>query len=436
MSKRRLADEVLSLIKGFDESNKQVRKELGTHTHKMGISQASLQTEIINQIPQFNELDTSQKTRIKSLAKEYAKKIADKVYDQYKQEKYKPFTEVVGQRNAFSVIMHGKADGGRIKNVFTSFKNSIKGPKNELIRKINEILQEANKEQLTRGNFLDLGHKGGSAIARFRRTETIKRLTNVAQKEGITQKDLIDWGFTMTLSKKDTLDKTVFQVGFEGASRNRLEGAGSLKKVRKGTEKALNDLLKNIVNNRNYEDLKGSDSRREITTKKIIKSFQDGIKNSNNIKLTKKVDTKIKLSNGKEVSKTKKDKTKPGKSLQASIGQDIRSRINKGQSAQSVIGLATLINQKLPQTVMANMKPPALQNRTGRFAQSVRVTDVMLTQKGYPSIGYTYRKNPYQTFEMGQKQGSKDRDPRNLIDKSIREIAAELLVGRFFTRRN
>ena len=82
------------------------------------------------------------------------------------------------------------------------------------------------------------------------------------------------------------------------------------------------------------------------------------------------------------------------------------------------------------------MKPPALQNRTGRFAQSVRVTDVMLTQKGYPSIGYTYRKNPYQTFEMGHKQGSKDRDPRTLIDRSIREIAAELLVGRFFTRRN
>lgn len=81
------------------------------------------------------------------------------------------------------------------------------------------------------------------------------------------------------------------------------------------------------------------------------------------------------------------------------------------------------------------MKPPALQNRTGRFAQSVQVTDIIRTPQGYPSIGYTYRKDPYQTFEMGHRQGSVDRDPRTLIDKSIREIAAQLLVGRFYTRR-
>ena len=28
-----------------------------------------------------------------------------------------------------------------------------------------------------------------------------------------------------------------------------------------------------------------------------------------------------------------------------------------------------------------------------------------------------------------------DRDPRKVIDRSIREIAAELLTGRFYTRR-
>jgi hypothetical protein len=28
-----------------------------------------------------------------------------------------------------------------------------------------------------------------------------------------------------------------------------------------------------------------------------------------------------------------------------------------------------------------------------------------------------------------------ERDPRNVIDRSIREIAAEMAIGRFFTRR-
>ena len=81
------------------------------------------------------------------------------------------------------------------------------------------------------------------------------------------------------------------------------------------------------------------------------------------------------------------------------------------------------------------MVDPRLNNVTGQFASSVKVTDIALTAKGHPSIGYTYMKEPYQTFEIGYKQGSVDRDPRRLIDRSIREIAAERAVGRLFTRR-
>jgi hypothetical protein len=104
----------------------------------------------------------------------------------------------------------------------------------------------------------------------------------------------------------------------------------------------------------------------------------------------------------------------------------------------STFRLAALINQKLSDTVRKNMGPPGLENVTGRFADSVRVTDVATTRKGYPSIGYTYMRNPYQVFETGLgKAGwaSTERDPRKLIDASIREIAAEMAIGRFYTRR-
>ena len=97
-----------------------------------------------------------------------------------------------------------------------------------------------------------------------------------------------------------------------------------------------------------------------------------------------------------------------------------------------------LLQAKLPEVVAQNMGPPGLQNQTGRFASSLRVTDVIRTPKGYPSVGYTYQKNPYQVFEMGggdPRWATPQRDPRKLIDASLREIAAQYAIGRFYTRR-
>ena len=55
-----------------------------------------------------------------------------------------------------------------------------------------------------------------------------------------------------------------------------------------------------------------------------------------------------------------------------------------------------------------------------------------------PSFGYTYAKNPYQVYEMGVGSApwaTPERDPRKLIDQSIRELAAQFAIGRFYTRR-
>jgi len=113
-----------------------------------------------------------------------------------------------------------------------------------------------------------------------------------------------------------------------------------------------------------------------------------------------------------------------------------RTTTRAGQNTTlNLNALKAQINARLSMTIIKNMGTPALENRTGRFARSAIVTDVTQTSKGFPSIGYTYQKYPYQTFEPGFKQGSVQRDPRTLIDRSIREIASELLVGRFYTRR-
>ena len=96
-----------------------------------------------------------------------------------------------------------------------------------------------------------------------------------------------------------------------------------------------------------------------------------------------------------------------------------------------------IMNSQINDVVAKNMGPPRLENRTGTFAGSVRITDVTQTRQGHPSIGYTYRKDPYQVFEAssGTRFSSSARDPRPLIDASIREIAAQFAIGRLYTRR-
>lgn len=103
------------------------------------------------------------------------------------------------------------------------------------------------------------------------------------------------------------------------------------------------------------------------------------------------------------------------------------------QQAPKLVNLANLqalLNQALPQQIKGNMGTPALNNRTGRFAESVKVENISESRAGMISMFYSYMKSPYATFSQGGKQYTTAREPKTLISKSIREIASGLVGNR------
>lgn len=107
----------------------------------------------------------------------------------------------------------------------------------------------------------------------------------------------------------------------------------------------------------------------------------------------------------------------------------------KGSISYSIASLQTLINDLLPRQIKANMGDGSsntiLNLRSGRFAESAKVERMSVSREGMISAFYTYMKNPYATFSVGGAQSMPpSRDPKLLISKSIREIAASRVANR------
>jgi len=102
----------------------------------------------------------------------------------------------------------------------------------------------------------------------------------------------------------------------------------------------------------------------------------------------------------------------------------------------NVVGLKEILNQQLPEKLLANMGSPALNNQTGRFRHSANVTNIVVGPRGGTEIQYTYRKDPYKMYEPGGERGSTARDPRRLIGGTIREMASEIMKNKFIKIRS
>lgn len=97
--------------------------------------------------------------------------------------------------------------------------------------------------------------------------------------------------------------------------------------------------------------------------------------------------------------------------------------------------LLVIINRQLQDVISANMgdgdRRDILNYRTGRLAASAKVESISQSREGMITAFYSYMRNPYATFSEGGRQSiPRSRDPKLLISKSIREIAAEQVGNR------
>lgn len=291
--------------------------------------------------------------------------------------------------------------------------------------------------------FFDAGHEDKAGVyEKFLDKKTLKIMSEMDKvNETMSndemrklQKELDDFKIDINLQKLDDSDTIIIKI--ESTSVNRSRGQKSGLRSRK-----LNKKIKNLLSKQKLSKLESSDSIEDRKAKQVRKAATDPFKKLGNKNVKVKAnDLKEKKAGKKPASVKSKTKVKGRKTrlnTAIRVAKPARKRKNPRTSTNNLLQMIGLINKKLPGVVRKNMVAPRLENQTGRFAQSVRVTEVVQTPQGFPSVGYTYQKNPYQVFEEGStgNWANGDRDPRDLIDKSIREIAATMAIGRFYTRR-
>jgi len=336
------------------------------------------------------------------------------------------FTGARGQRNNYGLIT------STYKEALDDFYESFLALLDKPLTRPSSSKKGQVREISTAGEAFNLEHVQGSNIESFLNDAVYNALQETYGDSTVPpelRKELEEFGLGSILEVYKDAETGVINVTIRSQILNAIVGGGR--------EKALAKKLREAVSKLDIPNLEGSDSLVEAKRKKAVNKIMSPFKKKDSLKV-KQENTKIKgAKNSSSFKKTPK-KSKIKKSAPALMAKKSIKNKKDPEEKRSLFSVMAMINQKLPQTVEKNMGSPGLESQTGRFARSVRLTDVNETRQGFPTFGYTYRKDPYQVFEVGTGKApwaTIQRDPRRVIDASIRELAAQMALGRFYTRR-
>lgn len=349
-----------------------------------------------------------------------------------------------GNLTPFSFLIESFEDARKVKTaILNKVFQDLKTKNIELSR----------KEQTQVAKNIHRGHgAGGFAVAEVKIASSLARLEALSKQKGQISKALVTFGnqyninvdtlnrlkylvsnFSHVVTKKGTLRASYVSVlTYDSMEDNTYDSIFEGEALRVFNEEFVPYFVKN------FTSTKGSPSITDKIAHQLTKNSTPKQTKHVKVKTTAKdvpskssVTSKVK---GKQSAKGNSKKArKKGAQVKPSAGAAPKSVL---PDIRQFIGV---LNSRINTEVAKNMGSPRLNYRTGRFAESVRITDITRTNQGFPSIGYTYMRNPYEVFEhpgTGNPLAQEgQRDPRTLIDKSIREIMAEYAVGRFYTRR-
>ena len=337
-------------------------------------------------------------------------------------------------------------DAGRMKNIYQQIYRAYDTRIFELAKKVAQITKDVTGSTVSKEAkaIWHLEHANLEGISESQVSDALVQ----ALATQTTEEELIGEAELKQFLQNSNIDLRVVRESNTGTMRVFIGSkVGNYKEAKdaRRRRKELTDLVKEL--RKTVEEtgekiigLPGSPSFLDLKRKEAIKKVVDPIKKRN-------PKAKVKISENLKEKGSKTDLQTKNKLVSTTLGKGLKSvsgrapnrpsrRVQKGVSS-SPLAMIKMINAKLPRVVAGNMGSPALENRTGRFAGSVRVVDAQVTPKGFTSFGYTYQRDPYGVFEStsGTRFASPERDPRVLIEGSIREIAQEMAIGRFFTRR-
>ena len=96
------------------------------------------------------------------------------------------------------------------------------------------------------------------------------------------------------------------------------------------------------------------------------------------------------------------------------------STVSKARQDKTSMDIVGIVNSQIQEVLLEGMQHPALQNRSGRFKNSVKALSLSNNE-----LSYTYMRNPYEVFSSVRGRSpwnTPPRDPEALIERSIHTI--------------
>jgi hypothetical protein len=201
-----------------------------------------------------------------------------------------------------------------------------------------------------------------------------------------------------------------------GSSRDTYQEYGLLDGSRSFVQKTNTIVPKTIIDNLFPHTVK-ADMRLKVN-KKLLADAQKDIGRKNT-----KGSVKSKSSKGTRTGRA-------GRGVKRAKGK-AGTRVSS-KAGTSPLALRNMLNELLPVAIAKNMTSPALNYRTGRFANSVRVDNVTQGPRGGNTmIQASYMNNPYETFAPGGDKYTPQRNPEKLIKGTLREVAQGIVGTKF-----